>query len=185
VPWPATAARTEPKLAKARPAQNVRAHEPAGTAGTPSSATTTPTTNDQRLRPASSTGSRWKVEDGFADGKELAALDEHQVRSWTSRHRWTILALLGHAFLSVLAAAQPVPAYEDQLIPLTRNEIRRLFTGLCQHLAAPAVQLHWSRWRRHHQAREGQPSRLTCRSAGAVSTYCTPGRGPTCSARYR
>jgi SRSO17 transposase len=32
-------------------------------------------------------GSRWKVEDGFAGGKELAALDEHQVRSWTSWHR--------------------------------------------------------------------------------------------------
>jgi hypothetical protein len=38
---------------------------------------------------------------------------------------------------------------------------------------------------RRRQARGGQPSRLTCRSAGAVSTYCTPGRGPTCSARYR
>ena len=37
-------------------------------------------------------GSRWKVEDGFAGGKELAALDEHQVRTWTSWHRWTILA---------------------------------------------------------------------------------------------
>ena len=51
-------------------------------------------------------GSRWKVEDGFAAGKELAALDEHQVRSWTSWHRWTILALLAYAFLSVLAATQ-------------------------------------------------------------------------------
>jgi SRSO17 transposase len=97
-------------------------------------------------------GSRWKVEDGFAGGKELAALDEHQVRSWTSWHRWTILALLAHAFLSVLAATQPAAAYADQLIPLTRNEIRKLFTGLCQHLAAPAIQLHWSRWRRRHQA---------------------------------
>jgi SRSO17 transposase len=25
-------------------------------------------------------GSRWKIEDGFAGGKELAALGEHQVR---------------------------------------------------------------------------------------------------------
>ena len=48
-------------------------------------------------------GSRWKAGDGFAGGKELAALNEHQVRSWTSWHRWTILALLAHAFLSVLA----------------------------------------------------------------------------------
>jgi SRSO17 transposase len=100
-------------------------------------------------------GSRWKVEDGFAGGKELAALDEHQVRSWTSWHRWTILALLAHAFLSVLAAAQPgggSDPYNDQLIPLTRNEICRLFTGLSRQLAAPAMQLHWSRWRRRHQA---------------------------------
>lgn len=99
-------------------------------------------------------GSRWKVEDGFAGGKELAALDEHQVRSWTSWHRWTILALLAHAFLSVLAAAPPAcdQAADDQLIPLTRHEIRRLFTGLSRQLTTPAMQLHWSRWRRRHQA---------------------------------
>ena len=66
-------------------------------------------------------GSRWKVEDGFAAGKELAALDEHQVRTWTSWHRWTILALLACAFLSVLAAAQSGDACQgdDQLVPLT------------------------------------------------------------------
>ena len=99
-------------------------------------------------------GSRWKVEDGFAAGKELAALDEHQVRSWISWHRWTILALLAHAFLSVLAATRPDDSspHDDQLIPLTRHEIRRLFTGLCQQPRAPAMQLHWSRWRRRHQA---------------------------------
>jgi SRSO17 transposase len=85
-------------------------------------------------------GSRWRIEDGFAAGKELAALDEHQVRSWTSWHRWTILALLAHAFLSVLAAAQPAGdrAADDQLIPLTRHEIRRLFTGLCWPKMSPA-----------------------------------------------
>jgi SRSO17 transposase len=95
-------------------------------------------------------GSRWKVEDGFAAGKELAALDQHQVRCWTSWHRWTILALLACAFLSVLAASQD--SREDQLIPLTRHEIRRLFTGLTQQPPAPRIQLHWSRWRRRHQA---------------------------------
>jgi len=99
-------------------------------------------------------GSRWKVEDGFAAGKELAALDEHQVRSWTSWHRWTILALLACAFLSILAATSPAPGHrrEDQMIPLTRNELRRLFTGLTQQPPAAAMQLHWSRWRRRHQA---------------------------------
>ena len=92
-------------------------------------------------------GSRWKVEDGFAGGKELAALDEHQVRSWNSWHRWTILALLAHAFLAVLAATQTDNQNldDDQLIPLTCNEIRRLFTGLCRQPAEPRIQLHWSR----------------------------------------
>jgi SRSO17 transposase len=99
-------------------------------------------------------GSRWKVEDGFAAGKELAALDEHQVRSWTSWHRWTILALLAHAFLSVLTLTPSRDGHtpDDQLVPLTRHEIRRLFTGLCQQQPAPAMQLRWSRWRRRHQA---------------------------------
>jgi SRSO17 transposase len=98
-------------------------------------------------------GSRWKVEDGFAAGKELAALDEHQVRTWTSWHRWTILALLAHAFLSVLASqASDRPPPDDPLIPLSRHEIRRLFTGLGQQPPAPRSQLHWSRWRRRHQA---------------------------------
>ena len=99
-------------------------------------------------------GSRWKIEEGFAASKELAALDEHQVRSWTSWHRWTILALLACAFLSVLAATQPDhrDRHDDPLIPLTRNEIRRLFTGLRQQPLSPRTQLHWSQWRRRHQA---------------------------------
>jgi SRSO17 transposase len=105
----------------------------------------------QRVRVA---GSRWRIEDGLAAGKELAALDEHQVRSWASWHRWTVLALLACAFLAVLAAAQPGGSqpHEEHLIPLTCQEIRRLFTGLCQQPPAPATQLHWSRWRRRHQA---------------------------------
>jgi SRSO17 transposase len=99
-------------------------------------------------------GSRWKIEDGFAAGKELTALDEHQVRSWTSWHRWTILALLAHAFLAVLAAAQPGGSQlrSGQLIPLTCHEIRRLFTGLSRQPLAPATQLRWPQWRRRHQA---------------------------------
>ena len=81
-------------------------------------------------------GSRWRIEDGFAGGKELAALDEHQVRSWTSWHRWTILALLAYAFLSVLAATQPGGSrpHDGQLIPLTLNEIRQAV-----HRATPAA----------------------------------------------
>ena len=39
-------------------------------------------------------GRRWTVEENFQQGKELAGLDQHQVRRWTSWHRWTVLAML-------------------------------------------------------------------------------------------
>ena len=85
-------------------------------------------------------GARGEVEDGFAGGKEPTALDEHQIRSWTSWRRWTILALLAHASLSILAsqAAADHPG-DGQLIPLTRHEIRHLLTGLSRQLATPAA----------------------------------------------
>jgi len=105
-------------------------------------------------------GIRWKVEEGFAGGKELTALDQHQVRSWTSWMRWTVLAMLAHAFLSVMTATQPGPGTGDvhrdeaghELIPLTRNEIRRLYAGLLCRPRPARHQLHWSCWRRRHQA---------------------------------
>ena len=49
-------------------------------------------------------GRRWSVEESLPGRKSLAGLDEHQVRRWTSWHRWTILARLAHAFLAVMAA---------------------------------------------------------------------------------
>jgi hypothetical protein len=39
-----------------------------------------------------------------------------------------------------------------QMIPLTRSEIRRLFTGLACRPRPIRHQLHWSCWRRRHQA---------------------------------
>jgi hypothetical protein len=39
---------------------------------------------------------------------------------------------------------------DEQLIRLTRHEIRRLLTGMTRQPAASAAQLHWSRWRRRH-----------------------------------
>lgn len=113
------------------------------------------TTLDALVRVA---GRRWAVEEAFQSGKELAALDEHQVRTWTSWRRWTLLAMLAHAFLTVLAATQPTPRPDgEDLIPLTRHEIRRLFTGLNptspSRVANAVHRLRWSGWRRRHQAR--------------------------------
>jgi SRSO17 transposase len=97
-------------------------------------------------------GSRWVIEENFQAGKGLAGLDEHQVRTWTSWHRWVTLAMLACAFLTVTAAAEHTRNAPPGQIPLTRNEISRLFTALAiqpdrdtRHL------LHWSHWRRRHQ----------------------------------
>lgn len=46
------------------------------------------------------------VEESFQTGKELAALDEYQVRRWTSWQRWTVLAMLARAFLTVTASTE-------------------------------------------------------------------------------
>ena len=98
-------------------------------------------------------GRRWTVEESFQTGKGLAGLDEHQVRRWTSWRRWTLLAMIGHALLAVLAATahadRPAPA---GMIALTANEIRRLFIVLIvEPTRAVACPLAWSSWRRRHQ----------------------------------
>ena len=100
-------------------------------------------------------GLRWPVEENFQAGKGLAGLDEHQVRTWTSWHRWITLAMVALAFLTVTAATEhasrPPPPGQ---IPLTRNEIARLFTSLTgQPARGPQHLLHWSAWRRRHQHR--------------------------------
>jgi len=100
-------------------------------------------------------GRRWTIEESFQAGKGLTGLDEHQVRRWTSWHRWTILAMLAHAFLAVTTAAARARTPSPQgLIALTANEIRHLFTRLLNHTQHGIRHLlHWSRWRRRHQAR--------------------------------
>jgi hypothetical protein len=100
-------------------------------------------------------GQRWRIEESFQAGKGLTGLDQHQVRRWTSWHRWTTLAMLAHAFLVIATAAErdasPAPA---GLITLTVNEFRRLFDALllgAKHTIDTL--LRWSTWRRRHQAR--------------------------------
>jgi len=100
-------------------------------------------------------GMRWRIEENFQAGKGLAALDQHQVRQWTSWQRWTVLAMLAHAFLAVLTATERTThTVTDELIPLTCNEIRHLLVNLAgrtRHTAEHVI--GWSRWRRRQQAR--------------------------------
>jgi SRSO17 transposase len=100
-------------------------------------------------------GLRWPIEENFQASKGLTGLDEHQVRTWTSWHRWVTLTMVALAFLTVTAATEhasrPPPPGQ---IPLTRNEIARLFTSLTgQPARSPQHLLHWSKWRRRHQHR--------------------------------
>jgi SRSO17 transposase len=100
-------------------------------------------------------GTRWTTEENFQVSKGLAGLDEHQVRRWASWYRWTTLAMLATAFLTIAAATEharsPAPA---GLIPLTRNEIAGLFTKLViQPVRDARHHLRWSAWRRRHQHR--------------------------------
>lgn len=105
-------------------------------------------------------GIRWNVETCFQTGK-IIGLDEPQVRRWTSWYRHVTLVMLAHAILTVIAARErdhhtdtaPDPA-DRALIPLTFNEIRRLFTRLITNTIHTIDHwLHWSTWRRRHQAR--------------------------------
>jgi len=105
-------------------------------------------------------GQRWRIEESFQAAKGLTGLDQHQVRRWTSWHRWSTLAMLAHAFLAhaflavataIERDAHPAP---DGLIELTVNEFRRLFDAVllaAQHTITTL--LAWSTWRRKHQAR--------------------------------
>jgi SRSO17 transposase len=100
-------------------------------------------------------GTRWRVEESFQASKGLCGLDEHQVRCWRSWYRWVTLAMLGYAFLAVVALTErlrrpPPPG----VIALTCNEIQHLFAALVLRPAGDALhRLRWSWWRRRHQAR--------------------------------
>jgi SRSO17 transposase len=97
-------------------------------------------------------GRRWTVEEGFQTGKGLCGLDEHQVRRWVSWHRWTILSMLAHAFLAVLAATERSTRPDHGLIPMTCNEIQHLLNSLITSNNHDRRHcLRWSHWRRRHQ----------------------------------
>ena len=92
-------------------------------------------------------GLRWPVEENFQASKGLAGLDEHQVRTWTSWHRWVTLAMAALAFLTITAATEHTSPPPDDQIPLTRNEIAALFSTLIIDPAKDARhRLRWSAW---------------------------------------
>jgi len=99
---------------------------------------------------------RWHIEEDFQLGKRTVGLDQGQVRTWTSWHRWSTAALTAYAFLVIAALLEHHAATDDptELVPLSCPELQHLLTAAV--LPAPRRDRdhihHWSLWRRRHQA---------------------------------
>ncbi|MFV2103966.1 hypothetical protein [Micromonospora sp. LOL_024] len=101
-------------------------------------------------------GVRWIVEESFQAANGQVGLDQHQVRRWTSWHRFTTLAPAALAVLAICAADTRTAHRHPQpdMIELTVNEIRRPINVLLIRPARSiAYRLRWSNWRRRHQTR--------------------------------
>lgn len=97
-------------------------------------------------------GARWAVEETFQLAKGQIGLDHYQCRQWITWYRFTTLAILAMAVLTVLTRLAAKASAE--LIALTLAETRRLINQLILHRPPePRYVLHWSLWRRHHQKR--------------------------------
>jgi SRSO17 transposase len=96
-------------------------------------------------------GARWAVEESFQQAKGQVGLDHYQCRGWTPWHRFTILAMLALAILTVIAAHASTTGID--IITLTVPEARRLINALMTAQTPTLTHLlRWSIWRRRHQA---------------------------------
>lgn len=112
-------------------------------------------------------GRRWTVEEDHAFGKGQFGFDEFQVRLYTPilRHLVLVMAALAVCAAAVASARkdspplptptafnQPPPA-DPGLLPLTVVEIKKLFNLATRTWHPTSHHVHWSWWRRRHQAR--------------------------------
>ena len=54
-------------------------------------------------------GTRWAIEESFASAKGEVGLDQYEVRSWDGWYRHMTLAMMAHAYLTVLRARAATP----------------------------------------------------------------------------
>lgn len=101
-------------------------------------------------------GRRWRIEETFQLGKAFTGLDEGQVTCWNSWMRWSLFSLIATAVLALTTAATSTadPTGPIRLVPLTCPELVRLLRTfiLTPPVRDPEHILHWTAWRRHHQA---------------------------------
>ncbi len=112
-------------------------------------------------------GRRWTVEEDHEFGKDQFGFDQSQARLYTPIMRHITLVMAALAVCAVTAAdarantaPPPTPTRPDQppppdpgLIPLTVVEVKRLYNLLTRAWQDIEHHLHWSWWRRRHQAR--------------------------------
>ena len=113
------------------------------------------------------TGRRWTIEEDHEFGKDQFGFDQSQVRRYTPIMRHIVLVMAALAVVAVTAAdartraetprtptSQTQPPPQDLgLIPLTVVEIKKLFNLATRVWRSITHHLHWSWWRRRHQAR--------------------------------
>ena len=113
------------------------------------------------------TGRRWTIEEDHEFGKDQFGFDQSQARLYTPIMRHIVLVMAALAVCAVAAADArtrsqplPVPAHRTEpppanlaLIPLTVVEIKKLFNLATRIWRSTNHYLHWSWWRRRHQAR--------------------------------
>ena len=112
-------------------------------------------------------GTRWAIEECFEEAKGEVGLDQYEVRRWDGWYRHITLVRLRRTG-PCLSDGNQTPSTgarekgghygpDEELIPVTVPEVRRLLTRLVwTERQAPALILHWSWWRRRHQARARQ-----------------------------
>ena len=112
-------------------------------------------------------GRRWTVEEDHEFGKDQFGYDQSQTRLYTPIMRHIVLVMAALAVCAVTAAkartrAQPPPTPDNPtqpppadpgLIPLTVVEVKKLFNLATRIWRSTSHHLHWSWWRRRHQAR--------------------------------
>jgi SRSO17 transposase len=113
-------------------------------------------------------GRRWPVEEDFRLGKSDFGLADSQARRYTALTRHLAMAMaalavcattaaLARSRTSTLARAptspNELPPDDPGLIPLTVTEIKRVFNLVTRAGQTIRHYLHWSWWRRRHQAR--------------------------------
>jgi len=113
-------------------------------------------------------GRPWPVEEDFRLGKTEFGLASSQVRRYPALTRHLALAMAALAVCATTAAlARPrtstlasppttpdeLPPEDPGLIPLSAAEIKRLVNLVTRAWQSIRHYLHWSWWRRRHQAR--------------------------------